>query len=71
LQIIRSTILSFIAIAVGIVRQNLTADILMREAKKLGDVDDMPISILLLEGLKETWPIQGGGEAAVGHCLTC
>lgn len=36
------------------------ADIMMREAKIVGEVDNIPISILLLEGLKETFPCGGG-----------
>lgn len=35
------------------------ADIMTREATLLGNVDGIPISILLLEGLKETFPCGG------------
>lgn len=36
------------------------ADILTREAKKIGrNIDDVPIAIFLLEGLKETFPCGG------------
>jgi Rap1a immunity proteins len=37
-------------------------DIKMRKAKALSNIDDAPISILLLEGLKETFPCGGPGK---------
>jgi hypothetical protein len=47
-------------------KMSLTAeqadDILRREAKRVPPSDDMPIGIVLLAGLRETFPCEGQGK---------
>jgi hypothetical protein len=31
-------------------------DIMMREAQKMTDPDDLPVALVLIDGLKETFP---------------
>jgi len=37
-------------------------DIMVRKAKTLADPDTIPIALILLEGLKETFPCDGAGK---------